>query len=234
MAEVIGVSRVWYAKLESDAGLRASSRLLNRLARALALSDADRETLFKIALPELSSSDSSATDEDLATGFEPLRAATKRLQNATGQFEVLQIAAETIAQLFGSAAVVGAFQQLEAWRWSFPVMIAPTQMSMPLSDIRAKLQDAFVTELRHTGTRAGSHHDQASEPHFERAGLLPANFIYKHVKSREGRAATMFALYPTRDRAFTELDHLSFGLVADVASLALSMSAISSERLPRP
>jgi transcriptional regulator with XRE-family HTH domain len=54
LAEAIGVSRVWYAMLESGAALNASPRLLARLADALGLSDEDRKGLFRLALPALS------------------------------------------------------------------------------------------------------------------------------------------------------------------------------------
>jgi DNA-binding XRE family transcriptional regulator len=54
VAEAIGVTRVWYAMLESGAALRSSARLLIRLADVLSLSDLDRKELFRLALPELS------------------------------------------------------------------------------------------------------------------------------------------------------------------------------------
>src|ERR1700735_4548502 len=54
LAEAIGVSRVWYAMLESGAALNTSPRLLARLADALNLSDESRKVLFQLALPELS------------------------------------------------------------------------------------------------------------------------------------------------------------------------------------
>ncbi len=244
MAEAIGVSRVWYAMLESDAELRASPGLLNRLAKALALSDVDRDTLFRLALPELSTSDSYLAHEDPSAFLEPLRATAKRLQNATDQSEVLQMAAEAIAQLFGEAEVVGAFRQMDPGRWSFPVMLAQTQVSVTLADIRAKLQDAFTaehaeevilrgaeTELRLAGAPLESLH-HAMKPRFEnaleRAELLRENFIYGHVNSRDGCSGTLFALNLTRDKEFTELNRSLFGLVVDLASLAISSRAPSS------
>jgi transcriptional regulator with XRE-family HTH domain len=53
VAEAIGVSRVWYAMLESGAALRSSPQLLSRLADVLSLSNSDRKELFRLALPEL-------------------------------------------------------------------------------------------------------------------------------------------------------------------------------------
>jgi transcriptional regulator with XRE-family HTH domain len=54
VAEAIGVTRVWYAMLETGTALRSSPRLLSRLAEVLSLSDSDRKELFRLALPELS------------------------------------------------------------------------------------------------------------------------------------------------------------------------------------
>ena len=53
VAESIGVSRVWYATLESQQGVRTSPALLDRLASALMLTADERTSLFNIALPEL-------------------------------------------------------------------------------------------------------------------------------------------------------------------------------------
>jgi transcriptional regulator with XRE-family HTH domain len=53
LAECIGISSTWYARLESDRPVRASVVLLDRLAIALMLSQKERAALFNLALPEL-------------------------------------------------------------------------------------------------------------------------------------------------------------------------------------
>jgi len=53
LAESIGISRVWYATLESGSAVRTSSVLLDRLAAALMVSPHERAVLFDLALPEL-------------------------------------------------------------------------------------------------------------------------------------------------------------------------------------
>ncbi len=53
IAEYIGVSRAWYAMLETQSRVRASPPLLDRLARALMLNSQERTLLFNLALPEL-------------------------------------------------------------------------------------------------------------------------------------------------------------------------------------
>jgi DNA-binding XRE family transcriptional regulator len=54
LAEMIGISREWYAVLESAAFPRTSTRLLERLAEALMLTPAERTRLFQLGVPELS------------------------------------------------------------------------------------------------------------------------------------------------------------------------------------
>jgi DNA-binding XRE family transcriptional regulator len=52
-AEIVGVSRNWYCMLESGARVRASMKLLNRLANAFAFTPQERTRLFLLAIPEI-------------------------------------------------------------------------------------------------------------------------------------------------------------------------------------
>jgi DNA-binding XRE family transcriptional regulator len=53
IAEAVGVSRNWYRRLESGAGVRASMKLLNRLANTVVFTPEERTTLFVLAIPEM-------------------------------------------------------------------------------------------------------------------------------------------------------------------------------------
>jgi DNA-binding XRE family transcriptional regulator len=53
LAECLGVSRTWYASLESRTNARASFELLVRLAEVLALTPLERGVLLVSAFPEL-------------------------------------------------------------------------------------------------------------------------------------------------------------------------------------
>src|ERR1700677_1691867 len=53
IAEAVGISRQWYALLESCQSVRVSARILARIAEALMLSPGERAELFRRALPEL-------------------------------------------------------------------------------------------------------------------------------------------------------------------------------------
>jgi transcriptional regulator with XRE-family HTH domain len=53
IAEAVGVSRNWYRMLESGARVRASTKLLDRIANAFAFTAQERLELFVLAIPEL-------------------------------------------------------------------------------------------------------------------------------------------------------------------------------------
>ncbi|MBV9646285.1 MAG: helix-turn-helix domain-containing protein [Candidatus Eremiobacteraeota bacterium] len=65
IAEAAGISRVWYAMLESGAAPRTTPRLLAKIASILMLSASERLTLFRLALPELAlAEESEVTGEE--------------------------------------------------------------------------------------------------------------------------------------------------------------------------
>jgi hypothetical protein len=54
LADAIGISRVWYSVLESsNANIRPSTTLVDRVASVLAISSVERVALFYAAIPEL-------------------------------------------------------------------------------------------------------------------------------------------------------------------------------------
>jgi transcriptional regulator with XRE-family HTH domain len=53
IAEAVGISRNWYRRLEHGDRARASTKLLVRIASALALTSDERLALFALAIPEL-------------------------------------------------------------------------------------------------------------------------------------------------------------------------------------
>ncbi len=65
LAEYLGVSRTWYATLESSIDARPSLALLERLSEILMLTSEERTALFDAAIPELRLAD--LQDERLAS-----------------------------------------------------------------------------------------------------------------------------------------------------------------------
>ena len=55
LAEAIGVSRGWYARLESGKPVQPSVSMLHRIAEALRATPGERALLFRLAIPALQS-----------------------------------------------------------------------------------------------------------------------------------------------------------------------------------
>jgi DNA-binding XRE family transcriptional regulator len=55
LAEAIGVSRSWYARLESGKPAQPSVSMLHRMAEVLKATPAERAVLFRLAIPALQS-----------------------------------------------------------------------------------------------------------------------------------------------------------------------------------
>jgi transcriptional regulator with XRE-family HTH domain len=239
LAEAIGTSRVWYAMLESGAALKTSPRLLARLAEALELSDANRQVLFKLALPELSMGNRAfAAVKDLSSSIVLLRTAARRLLSATSESEVLLVVAETIADVFDDSDVAGAYKRLQPGRWDWPVVIGGEHLESSIAEMNHTLYGGMTPEqidesMLHgilvepgqVGTRPELHKNlsqrQRIDQTFAAYGQGESNFLAALVKSREGVEATVFAIYVDGQRDFTELDRVMLGTLADLASLAL-------------
>jgi transcriptional regulator with XRE-family HTH domain len=245
IAEAIGVSRVWYAMLESGAALRASPKLLTRLASALSLPAESREMLFRLALPKLSVGGSAlGALKDLSSSITPLRTAARRVWSATSESEILVTVAEAVNDLFADADFVGAFTRVEPGQWDYPVVIGGDHWEGRLTELRHELNDGLhpvqideamlhtvLTEPGQVGTRRELHRNltvkHRIDTAFRSVGFEAATFLKAHVKSREGFEATIFAHYMAGDKDFSELDRSLLGALADLASVALARHVTS-------
>src|SRR5271154_3338419 len=123
IAEAVGVSRVWYAMLESGTQIRTSTKILERLAAALLPDGAERLRLFHLALPELGSVEGGAESALGLESFSVVRAATKRLWAATTEVEALEAMTEYVAGIMSDADLVFYVRRLDVgkWEWSYIV-----------------------------------------------------------------------------------------------------------------
>jgi transcriptional regulator with XRE-family HTH domain len=240
LAEIIGVSRVWYAMLESGAALNTTPRLLARLADALDLSAEDRKVLFELALPEFSASANAFTlVKNLTSSVVPLRTAARRLWSATSELEILSTVADAIGEIFDDSDVVGAQKRIQPGRWEFPVTIGADHLlntigelvqtltvGMTPAQIDETMLHGVMTEPGQVGTRRELHRNLSQKHRIDRTfagvGFEATNFIDAHIKSREGIEATVFAVYVDGKKDFTEFDRSVMGALVDLASLALS------------
>jgi transcriptional regulator with XRE-family HTH domain len=240
VAEAIGVSRVWYAMLESGKAVNTSPRLLGRIAEALQLSPEHQNVLFDLALPGLSTGFSTFTQaKRLASSIVPLRTAARRLWSASNESEILLIVAEAITCIFGDSDLVGAQKRMQPGEWDFPVVIGSDQLQSAITEMvhalmvgmtAAQIDETMLygvlTKPGEVGTRPELHRHLSQKDRVDRIfaghGFEATNFIDAHIKSREGYETTVFAVYVDGKKDFTELDRAVFGALADLASLALS------------
>ena len=239
IAEAIGVSRVWYAMLESGAALHTSPRLLARLADALALPEESREVLFRLGLPELASRKLDDALKDLSSSISVLRSVARRVWSATSESEILTAVAEAAAHTFPDSDFAGAFKRVQPGEWEYPVLFGGKRVHTKLVDLHAELFDGLsaaqideallygvLTEPGQVGTRHELHRNITIKSRIDRAfrsvGFEGANFLDAHVKSREGVEATIFVNYVDGYKSFSELDRSVLGTLADLASLAVS------------
>jgi transcriptional regulator with XRE-family HTH domain len=239
IAEAIGVSRVWYAMLESGAALHTSPRLLARLADALALPDESREALFRLGLPELANRNPDAALQELSSSISALRSVARLVWSATSESEILTAVVEAAAQTFPDSDFAGAFKRVQPGEWEYPVLLGGKRVRTKLVDLHAELFSGLnaaqideamlyraLTEPGQVGTRDELHRNLTIKSRideaFESAGFEGANFLDACVKSRAGVEATIFVNYVDGYKTFSELDRLVLGSLADLASLAVS------------
>jgi transcriptional regulator with XRE-family HTH domain len=123
LAEAVGVSRVWYAMLESGTQVRTSTKVLDRLAIVLMLDPAERVRLFHLAMPELGRSDVGAQSALVLESFSVVRAAMKRLWAAATEVEALEAMAEHVAGIIGDADLVFYVRRLAEGKWEWPYVV---------------------------------------------------------------------------------------------------------------
>jgi len=239
LAEAIGVSRGWYAMLESGAALNTSPRLLARLADALALPDESRKILFSLAIPELSVGEAAFnTVKHLSSSIVPLRTAARRLWSATSESEILFVAAEAISGMFDDSDAAGAFKRGQPGQWNFPAFIGGHHLLNTMTELLdtltvgltpAQIDETMLygmTEPGQVRTRYELHHNLSQRTRIDRTfrsfGFGGTTSLRALVKSREGIEATIFAFYVDGRRDFTELDRTLLGMLAELTSLALS------------
>jgi transcriptional regulator with XRE-family HTH domain len=123
MAEAVGISRVWYAMLESGATNRTSARVLDRIAAVLMLDPLERANLLHQAMPEVAQIDLRADAQAVLEGFSVVRSATKRLWAATTEIEALEQVAEEIAGIVRDADLVFYVRRLGEGSWEWPYVL---------------------------------------------------------------------------------------------------------------
>jgi transcriptional regulator with XRE-family HTH domain len=239
VAEAAGISRQWYAMMESDRPVRVSGRTLGQIADVLAMSPEERAALFRLAVPEIGSASISERSSQVLDALGSLRRVTRRLWRATTEAEALTVVSEALAEQFQDADFMGSYTRVAAGQWQFPVMIGSEAMQKrvfaALADLFGGLRPEQIDEVMlsrlliypgQVGTRTELYANwdlgQQIMASFDKAGLPDSEFLMGHVRSRSGFEANLYVAYLVHPRTFSEIECAQVSTLADLTSLALS------------
>jgi transcriptional regulator with XRE-family HTH domain len=237
LAEAIGVSREWYAVLESAATTRSSTGLLDRLADALMVTPEERATLFELAVPEFGRAQLHGDAIGALEGFSRLQKLARRLWTATSVEDVLSTASEQITDWFEGCVLVHASRRRESGLWESRTVDDKRDRSSASTIIRELEHDVLPTsqdvdalhlypQLAHAGdTGAPELHPLPVRREvvkiFARRRIPGFTFVKARVRSRTGLVAG-FCVVHELGHAYSASDRAVLGAFAQIASLALS------------
>jgi transcriptional regulator with XRE-family HTH domain len=237
VAEAVGISRQWYAMLESDRAVAPSAAVLGRIADALMMSPAERTALFRLALPELGLAAPTRTSREVLNAFGSLRRLMKRLWAATSEAEALTVIREqALTQLEADAILTrtrvaeGRWDQaasgdrdgdergqqcqgLIRTRWDAPTVDDShvySFMRQPGEVLTRPERDTRWPVLAAKVREALTPHDSAE-----------ATWAMANVQTQHGFVARVMAVHNTRHE-FSESERAMLGTLSDLASVALS------------
>jgi transcriptional regulator with XRE-family HTH domain len=240
IAEAVGVSRVWYCRLESDASARASMRVLNRLADVLMLSADERVRVIQLAIPETQRVGLCNDSVTVLEGFSRMRAAAKRLWAATSESEALAEASEQLATWFPDVAQIGSARRLDVGVWDTRLLEPPVDSTKRFEEFIRELSASFATaedldqvfvfpQLVQPGETGmvlqlfSPLIRRGIDDALARAGLGRGSVdcFDARVRSRSGLIACL-GLFQGTGRPFSETDQAILSTIAQLTSYALS------------
>jgi transcriptional regulator with XRE-family HTH domain len=233
LAESIGVSRVWYSKLEAGLATRPSPALLSRLSAALMLNSEEQKVLFALALPELGSILSETTSA-VVEAFDSIRRLSRRLWVASTEAEALAVAREHAVSLFGPDAMQ-TLTRVGEGRWERISTGGGPLVQRYDDQVLERWSGASVDDLCCYGlmTRAGevttrSERDTrlpdlaANESRILTEIRLPdLSFAMTSVRSKRGFEARILAVH-WAGHSFSEIERAELSALGEITSLALS------------
>jgi transcriptional regulator with XRE-family HTH domain len=242
LAEAAGITRIWYAQLESRARTRPSTKLLDRLADVLMLDEAGRATLFRLGIPSLTQAGLQAGQSAAIDTFDWTRRCAKRLWSATSEREALNIAAEEVHSRFRTAGlVVACAPRDEDGRWSRMDVLGRRQDvarglaclaefhsivgTYGMDDFRCfpsvvQPGETFAREPLFDSLAAMGVGEEARKV-FVSHGLDTWSYLHARVRSRHDFIAGIALLAPKK-YAFSEEDHAIMSTLTTLVSLAAS------------
>ncbi len=234
VAEAVGISRQWYAMLESNRPMRVSAAVLARIADALMMESTERATLYRLALPELRSTDLTERSTGMLEAFVSYRPFIRRLWAATTEAEALTVLRErALTQLAPDG--MQTCTRLGDGRWDrattgdpelakrYDTLIGQPSGSPVVDDLCCYTLMAQPGDLMTRAERDARFPDLAAmeRPVLRTIGLSDMSFAMATVRSQHGFVARLLAVHRT-PYPFSELERAHLSTLADLASIALS------------
>jgi transcriptional regulator with XRE-family HTH domain len=237
VAEAVGISRVWYAQLESDRPVRVSAAVLARIADALMMDPTERSAMFRLALPELRSTALTKSSIELLGALGRLRRVMQPLWAASSQEEALTVVREHTMTLLSPVWAV-TYTRVGEGRWDLSVTGDPDGgdgARRILEMTRERFGEAAADDVLGytvmaqsgelmTGTERDNYFPALSAKFRrvrEAVGLADVSFAMANVRSRDGIIGRLMASYRTA-HAYSEVERAQLSTLADLTSLALS------------
>jgi transcriptional regulator with XRE-family HTH domain len=247
IAEAVGISREWFAVLETTATNRISPGLLGRVADALMATPEERSQLFQLAIPDVwrpqrcedARATSSTTLEtkhgNILHAFARVRSSAKRLWSASTVSEALEMAAEEVTYHFTNADVIVSFHRVARGRWNH-LLVA----DRGLGKRHADMLEGFASSLPCTGFDEILFYPQLTEPGdlgsrdmygatvvgsayeegLVRHELTRWSFLHARIHSRCGIVGGVTVKHACQ-RDYSDTDRAIMSAIASLASLAL-------------
>ncbi len=238
-AEAIGISRQWYMMMETDRAGRVSASVLARIADVLMMDPAERESLFRLGVPELRRSVLTQQSTAILDAFASFRPLVRRLWVATTEAEALTVLREyTLPQLAPDR--VQTLTRVGEGHWErattgdselpkrYDALVSDLSGGSVVDDLCCYTFMAQPGELITRSERDARFPDLAAKerPVLTAIGLADLSFAMASIRSQRGFVARLLAVR-NRAHAFSEIERAQLSTLAELASLALSGYASS-------
>ena len=232
VAELAGVSTAWYTLLETARNRRVSTRMLDRVAKALMLSDAEKLRLYSLAFPEIPAPAVEPSQQGgadlIAVGG--LKALVRRLSEGTTIPSLAEATVEFVWSTAEPCTVVAFLERdFELDKYRCVRFCNSDRASAPTADALYDLNPGFLRAIQQRTTVTEQATSTARESFVgERLELGSAHFLAAGVATSQCEGVLLYA-ERSREPLYSSHEHERLLLVADL--LALAIARLSS-RVP--
>jgi hypothetical protein len=147
IADASGISRRWYELAELGVPTRASAAVLSNVADVLRLNGAEREMLYRLAIPLVEYRAPRRESTEIQEAFSSVRWYLRKLNSCSTMEEVLTLLEDTAAAHFPEVSFLGTKVRRPSGGWSFHSDGIGTQAQMrTFRGVRESLRPVFESD----------------------------------------------------------------------------------------